>query len=218
MTELRLRSVSCYGFLTVTIPPLPTDAAPPSLQARKQRFVGDSIWDAAIDLFLQKGFDETTVDDIALAAGVSRRSFFRYFASKNDLLAHGMVSYASILTDAIAACPRSFTLPEVFRATVLQTALQQSAHPRTRKIMRVVTTYPAAREAQLSRYAEVQDKLAAAYAGRAGKRQKGDITPGILAALTLAVLSATFRSWYETNPKDISTTVDQVLSTLKTLV
>src|SRR5437899_1533793 len=51
----------------------------PTLQARKQRLVRDAIWDAAIDLFAQEGFDETTVDDIARAAGVSRRSFFRYF-------------------------------------------------------------------------------------------------------------------------------------------
>src|SRR5216684_2163838 len=89
----------------------------PTLQARKQQVVRDAIWDAAIDLFAEKGFDETTVDDIAEAAGVSRRSFFRYFASKSDLMAHGMVNYGAELSAAIDACPQSYSLAEVFRET-----------------------------------------------------------------------------------------------------
>src|SRR5438034_1129540 len=66
--------------------------ATPTLLARKQQLVRDVIWDAAIDLFTEKGFDETTVDDIAQTAGVSRRSFFRYFSSKSDLLALGILN------------------------------------------------------------------------------------------------------------------------------
>ena len=78
---------------------------PRTLHARKQQFVRDAIWDAATDLFAEKGFDETTVDDIAEAAGVSRRSFFRYFSSKSDLMAHGMVSYGAELSEAIELAP-----------------------------------------------------------------------------------------------------------------
>src|SRR5450631_1464228 len=130
------------------------------LQVRKQQFVRDAIWDAATDLFAEKGFDETTVDDIAQAAGVSRRSFFRYFSSKSDLMAHGMVNYAAELTAAIDACPQTYSLSEVFRETVLRVAQKSAAHPRARKIMAIVTQYPAARAAELSRFAEVQDLVA----------------------------------------------------------
>src|SRR5882724_4825502 len=111
----------------------------PTLHARKQQFVRDAIWDTATDLFAEKGFDETTVDDIAQAAGVSRRSFFRYFASKNDLMAHGMVNYGAELTAAIDACPQTYSLSEVFRETALRVAQKSVAHPRTRKIMAIVT-------------------------------------------------------------------------------
>src|SRR5579863_3134491 len=72
----------------------------PSLQERKQQVVRDAIFDAATDLFAESGFDETTVDDIAEKAGVSRRSFFRYFSSKGDLMAYGVTGYGTYLTDA----------------------------------------------------------------------------------------------------------------------
>ena len=118
-----------------------------TLHARKQEVVREAIWDAATELFAVKGFEETTVDDIAEAAGVSRRSFFRYFASKSDLMAHGMVSYGAELTVAIDQCPATWSLREVFRATVLGVAQSTAAHPRARRIMAIVSKYPAARAA-----------------------------------------------------------------------
>src|SRR5947209_20374773 len=97
-------------------------SSPVTLQERKQQFVRDAIWDAAIDLFDRKGFDETTVEEIAQAAGTSRRSFFRYFESKSDLLAQAVVSYGTSLNDAIENCPKTYSVAEVFRATVLAVA------------------------------------------------------------------------------------------------
>lgn len=49
-----------------------------SLRERKLRAVRESIWDVAMDLFAAYGYDETTVEDIACAAGISLRSFFRF--------------------------------------------------------------------------------------------------------------------------------------------
>ena len=74
-----------------------------TLQVRKQELVRDAIYDAAIDLFAVKGFEETTVEEVAQAAGVSRRSFFRYYATKDDLLAQGVLKYGSALTAAIVS-------------------------------------------------------------------------------------------------------------------
>jgi AcrR family transcriptional regulator len=140
-----------------------------SLQARKQQLVRDAIWDAAVELFIEKGFDETTVDDIAEAAGVSRRSFFRYFSSKNDLMSRGVLSYGTSLTDAVRSCPAKYSLPEVFRETVNKVAKQSAPGPRTRRIMGIAAKYPAAREAQQARLAEVQDHVAEAFAERLEK-------------------------------------------------
>jgi AcrR family transcriptional regulator len=186
----------------------------PTLQARKQEVVRDAIWEAATDLFAVKGFDETTVDDIAEAAGVSRRSFFRYFASKNDLMAHGMVNYGAELTAAIDACPKNWTAAEVFRATVLRVATKSAAQPRARKILALVAKYPAARAAELSRFAEVQEQVAKAFARRCRKGGQDRLTASLLAGLTLQVTGITVRWWFEQGEPDIGHTVDQALTIL----
>ncbi len=57
-----------------------------SLRARKRRAVQDDLTLAAIDLFITNGYDETTVEKIAASVGMSERTFFRYFATKDDVL------------------------------------------------------------------------------------------------------------------------------------
>jgi AcrR family transcriptional regulator len=192
-------------------------AAVPTLQARKQQLVRDAIWDAAVDLFTEKGFDETTVDDIAQAAGTSRRSFFRYFESKSDLLAQPLVSYGSSLANAIDSCPPSYALSEVVRHTVLNVARHSAAQPRARQIMEIVAKYPAAREAQVARFAEVQDRVAEAFARRCSKDSKGEVTAHLLAGLTLLILRVTFHAWFDRGLQDISIPAEEAFATLRHL-
>jgi AcrR family transcriptional regulator len=189
----------------------------PTLVERKQQAVREAIWDAAMDLFADHGFDETTVDDIALAAGVSRRSFFRYFASKNDLMAHGMVNYGAEIAAAIEACPPGAPLPGVFRETVLRVARRSAAQPRARKILAIIKRYPAARAAELSRFAEVQDQVTKAFARRCRKCGEDELTASILAGLTLQVTGVTVRWWFEHGEPEIAGAVDRALATLERL-
>lgn len=190
----------------------------PSLQARKRQLVQDAIWDAATDLFAEKGYDETTVEDITQAAGVSRRSFFRYFSSKSDVMAHGMVNYGAELVQAIDACPPGLPLPEVFHETVLQVARQAAARPRTRKIIELVEKCPSARAAELSRLSDVQDVVAQAFARRTRGSRKNDLAPALLAGLTLHVLGVTFLSWYEHGHRDIGTAAQHAFTVLDRLL
>jgi AcrR family transcriptional regulator len=189
-----------------------------TLQARKQELVRTAIWDAATDLFAEKGFDETTVDDIAQKAGVSRRSFFRYFSSKSDLMGYGIVGYGAHLIEAIEACPRECSLPEVFRRTVLHVAQQCAAHPGTRKIMGIALKYPAAREAHYSRTPELMERVELALTRRYGTRSGDHLTPQIVTQMILSVLSLIFNQWFERGDEDISATAEQILDTLTLLV
>jgi len=192
----------------------PASAIPaPTLQERKQQLVRQAIWDAATDLFAVRGYDETTIDEIALEAGVSRRSFFRYFSSKNDLMAQGIDTYADYLTEAVIACNPHAPPPELFRQTILRVASICALQPRIRKVMQIVTKYPAARIAQEERANDLHARVEAAFARRIPKSEK-HLTPGVVAGLTLSVLTVIFRVWFEQGQGDITTTAEQVLATL----
>jgi AcrR family transcriptional regulator len=199
-----------------TLPAISAPEEPATLQERKQQLVKDAIWEAATDLFDEKGYDETTIGEIAERAGVSRRSFFRYFSSKSDLMAQGVVGYGVYLTDAIKSCATGSAPREVFRHTVLQVAQQCAAHPHTRKVMRIAAKHPAAKEA-LSRTLELEERVEEAYARRSGERAAEDFTPTILAGLTLSVLNVIVHAWYEQGEQDVGEIAHRVLATLGSL-
>jgi AcrR family transcriptional regulator len=185
-----------------------------SLQERKQEFARNAIWDAAIDLFFEKGFDETTVDEIATRAGTSRRSFFRHFESKNDLMAQPVVDWGIALASTIDSCPHSMSITDVLHEVVFKVAQESASNPRSRKLMQIAAKYPAARDAQLSRVAGVQDRLAQAF----GKRSKDSITVHLLAGLIFAVLGTAHQIWFEKDEKDISVVAQKVFAALSRIV
>jgi AcrR family transcriptional regulator len=188
------------------------------LQHRKQDFVRGTIWDAAVDLFVTHGFDHTTVDEIARAAGVSKRSFFRYFSSKNDLMGQGMVTYGDKIVEAIRAAPRLPSSLDVVRHIVQQVAIGAAAYPRVRKIAHIASTSVAAREAQLSRLAELEDRVADAFRRRLRTTGRDDLMPRLLAELTLSILDVTFRQWLQHDAQDIVPTTEQVFARLREVV
>lgn len=75
------------------------------LWSRTRQAAFAEIAEVAMDLFLEKGFEATTFDDIAAAAGISRRSLFRYFGTKEDIVLSGMVDEGAIARDALAERP-----------------------------------------------------------------------------------------------------------------
>ncbi|PDT87983.1 TetR family transcriptional regulator [Bradyrhizobium sp. Y36] len=87
---------------------LPADGRAPDvtgLRQRKRQLTRARLTRAAMTLFLERGFEATTIDDIAAAAEVSRRSFFHYFASKEDVVTAWQENAASALVDEVVARP-----------------------------------------------------------------------------------------------------------------
>ena len=192
-------------------------AAPNALQARKQDVVRGAIWDAAVDRFARIGFDETTIEEIARTAGVSTRTFFRYFASKSDLMGQGMVAYRALLSDAIDDAPQTSPL-QVVRHTVHRVATTAGSDPRLRQIVQITSSSVAAREAQLSRRGELENVVAQAFARQCRLAKDDEITPRLLLGLTLSVLDVTFRVWASRSDADIAAIADDVFVTLAGLV
>jgi AcrR family transcriptional regulator len=80
-------------------------ASPPGLRERKRQQTRERLTRAAMALFLERGFEATTLDDIATAADISRRSFFHYFASKEDVVFAWQEESMAALIAAVAARP-----------------------------------------------------------------------------------------------------------------
>jgi len=79
----------------------------PGLRARKRQQTRERLTRAAMALFRERGFEATTLDDIAAAADVSRRSFFHYFASKEDVVFAWQEELTAAMVAAVAARPAS---------------------------------------------------------------------------------------------------------------
>lgn len=76
------------------------------LRKIKADAVAASIAAIALDLFEKRGFDGVTIDEIASASGISRRSFFRYFATKEDIVVAGHAAFGERITELVKARPQ----------------------------------------------------------------------------------------------------------------
>jgi AcrR family transcriptional regulator len=99
MTQRVKFALGCYSR------PMSQDPVP--LRERTRRAVRKELQTVAIALFLEQGFEATTVEQIAEAAGLSRRSFHRYFASKDDVLTAALEDSGAKIAAGIAARPET---------------------------------------------------------------------------------------------------------------
>ena len=92
--------------------------APTTLWDRTRQLASQEILKTALRLFTEQGYDETTIAQIAREAGVSQRTLFRYFGTKEDLLGGGQDRFGQVLMDTISEQPADADVWEVLRAGV----------------------------------------------------------------------------------------------------
>jgi len=107
------------------------------LRERNRRQTLQRIAEVGIELFLAKGYDATTLDEIAAAAGISRRTFFYYFRSKDDILLAHLASYADALKATILESASAGEPIDVMRDALVKLSARFES-PRTIAIVRVV--------------------------------------------------------------------------------
>ncbi len=98
----------------------PTANSEEGLRARKRRETMKRITDAGIRLFLDRGYEATTLDDIAAAAAISRRTFFHYFKSKDDILISLQSGMGTMIVNAIGKAPPGLQPLQAVRDAVLE--------------------------------------------------------------------------------------------------
>jgi AcrR family transcriptional regulator len=158
---------------------------PTGLRARKKARTRDAIADAAISLFLARGFDQVSVADIAAAAEVSKPTLFRYFTSKEDLVLHRIADHhgeaAGVVRDRQSGVSPLTALHRHFRAGLDRrdpvTGLND--HPEVLAFHRLVFTTPSL-AGRLTRYTLDNEQALAAALG-------GDVAAQLGAAQVLAV-------------------------------
>ncbi|MDQ1698108.1 MAG: TetR/AcrR family transcriptional regulator, regulator of mycofactocin system [Frankiaceae bacterium] len=156
---------------------------------------GDALEAVAMRLFVTQGFDTTTVEDIAAAAGIGRRTFFRYFASKNDLVwgrfAEGLTEFREHLDGTPADLPTATALRE---AIVAFNALPPDQVPVHRQRMSLILTVSSLQAHSTLMYAEWRGIVAEFVATRVGGNPD-DPLPRLAGHLMLGAAVAAYEQW-----------------------
>lgn len=174
-----------------------------TLRERQRAETRTLILDAALTLFEVKGYEHTTVEDIAAAVGISSRTFFRYFDSKTALLFdHGPgrpgdhhVAKNSEMLAAIVARPAAETISEALMA-VLRERLGHMFDADGLKLrqLQVILAEPALRVQAQDSFHEHRPDLAKAFAVRLGQRPD-DLAPRVLAAAFTETIWIILERW-----------------------
>jgi AcrR family transcriptional regulator len=147
---------------------------------------------AALELFVERGFEQTTVAEIAQRAGLTERTFYRHFADKREVLFAGAGALQEFLVRAVADAPASVA-PLDAVAGALQAAAsmfqQRGDYPRQRQA--VIAANPELQERELIKLAA----LAAAMAGALRGRGVPEPTATLAAEAGTAVFRIAFARW-----------------------
>jgi AcrR family transcriptional regulator len=180
-----------------------TRSIPESTRERRQRKRRDEVALAAIRLFHERGFDAVTVDEISEAADIAPRTFFRYFATKEDVFFTDRFEQLDALREAIAARPPDEPILASVRHAILTVFDQYHLGPEPRLLAaRVVADTPALRAGSIARQAEWQHALAAMVAERLGVDPGVDLRPHVVASTTLAALRSAMDLWVANDGRD----------------
>ena len=185
-----------------------------SLKARKQQVVRDALSAAAAELFLARGFEAVTVEEIALAAGVSRRTFFRYYESKEAVMAERLDRHEEQLLIELAARPLNEPPLLAIRNALVPAIEYGLAEPDLiRDTIRLLRETSALRRAVMERRNRLEERIAGLMVQRMGAASS-DNTPMLLAFLARALYDTAFNAWYDHETGDIASLVDDLVSRL----
>jgi mycofactocin system transcriptional regulator len=171
---------------------------------------------AALELFARQGYDDTSIDEIAAAVGVSRRTFFRYYDSKPEVVWGEFDAELVRLRTRLEAAPDDQPMIDVLRRAVMDT---NRFGPRELEELRIriglTSTVPTLVAHSAVRYAEWCDVVASFVAGRIGG-SPDDLGPQAVARAALGVATAAFVHWARGGGGDLVDEVDHAFRLLAT--
>jgi AcrR family transcriptional regulator len=169
-----------------------------SLAERKRQLVRDELTEAALKLLAFQGFEETTIDQMAAAAGVSRRTFFRYFQSKEDVIIEFLSDLGRKLSHGLSTRP-AIEPPAVALQNTLRVFTDTFwEHPeKSQRLAKVTMSTPALLARYLERQVTWRTTLTTELAARMAVDPATDLRPAVLVAVAFAAFDTALMRWVE---------------------
>ena len=168
----------------------------PGLRERTRNVVRSEITAAAMELFLDQGFDQTTIDQLVAATGISRRSFFRYFATKEDVVLGFMGDLGDSLVAELAARPAEEPVWNSLRRACDPALARYASDPeRVLALYQLFEQAPSLRAREAEKRLRWQAGLSLELGRRLGVDPTEDLRPAVLAGAAMAALKAALDIW-----------------------
>jgi AcrR family transcriptional regulator len=171
---------------------------------------------AALELYTERGFDQTTVAEIAERAGLTERTFFRYFADKREVLFWGQSALMELVTKHIAAAADSASPIDAVGAALRATGeMFEGRREHARRRQAVIAANPGLQERELIKLAS----LAASIAEGLGRRGVSEAAAKLTAETSVAVFKVAFERWLSAGKgANLARVIGDSLDELKALV
>ena len=174
---------------------------------------GDRLQRAAMELYAEQGFENTTVAEIAERAGLSERTFFRHFSDKREVLFAGAAELQKFLVEAVSSAPRSCP-PIVAVANAFETVSSSFQESREGAQLRqtVINANPELQERELIKLASIASALANALR-ESGVREP---TASLASEAGVVAFRVAFDSWVQpSNTRDLADVIRSAFSQLE---
>lgn len=175
----------------------------PSLTERRRETTRYEIAEAAAALFSERGYEATTVDDIARTAGISLRTFYRYCPAKEDALTPVLTAGVATLVEELALRPATEPLTAAAQAafTIATAGARYEEPGQTVRLIQVMSRVPEIRLRWLAAARAMQDRLVPVLAVRTG-RPEAALETRLLAAVLIDAVTVALEHWAAEDGRD----------------
>jgi AcrR family transcriptional regulator len=182
-----------------------------SLRDRRKRRTAEAVVAAALELFAERGFERTTIDQIAAAADISRRTFFRYFADKEELFFAEDERLLEVVEATLDAAPPGEPVLELARRATRALAARSTADPERRLAReRLIAATPALQTRRLAKNLRWEQAIAARLVERGAREQEALLVP----KLAMACFQTAYERWVRDPGRDLPGLVDESFAAL----
>ncbi|MGW5682873.1 TetR family transcriptional regulator [Nonomuraea sp. NPDC003754] len=187
-----------------------------SLAQRKRQLVADELTQAALNLLTRKGFDAVTIDEIVAAAGVSRRTFFRYFASKEDVVVQFLAEMGAGMRAELAARPAEEPPSAALRHTVWVSVNACAGHAdRALRVVQLILRTPTLLARFLERQTQWREELTGELARRLELDPATDMYPQLAAGMALNAFDTVLQRWSDSDgSEDPTVLIDRAFAVI----